>query len=231
MSTHGALVALDVAHRAFLLAVVLRVVTGTGELGHAMLLEQRPDLGGDLAHLPAIGGNGHIRELPVQRLPLGHQRLQASARICRLEQRPVLAATRSRELLPHGSFKVDHRAPRCQRTAILLGEDGAAAGIDEEVIRQPLGVFAAIAPFNFPLNLVAHKLAPAGREGRHPVALISQSGAFAIARRRIWQRSLLICGAILLLFTSFVGGCAGSTAGAPLPSVGTVQCSIRRASR
>jgi len=29
-------------------------------------------------------------------------------------------------------------------------EDGAAAGIDEEVVRQPLGVFAAICPFNFP---------------------------------------------------------------------------------
>lgn len=29
-------------------------------------------------------------------------------------------------------------------------EDGAATGIDEEVIRQPLGVFAAICPFNFP---------------------------------------------------------------------------------
>jgi malonate-semialdehyde dehydrogenase (acetylating) / methylmalonate-semialdehyde dehydrogenase len=30
-------------------------------------------------------------------------------------------------------------------------EDGAARNIDEEVIRQPLGVFAAVCPFNFPL--------------------------------------------------------------------------------
>ncbi|MCA9523175.1 MAG: aldehyde dehydrogenase family protein, partial [Myxococcales bacterium] len=29
-------------------------------------------------------------------------------------------------------------------------EDGAAAGIDEEVILQPLGVFTAICPYNFP---------------------------------------------------------------------------------
>lgn len=29
-------------------------------------------------------------------------------------------------------------------------EDGAASGIDEEVVRQPLGVFAAVCPFNFP---------------------------------------------------------------------------------
>jgi malonate-semialdehyde dehydrogenase (acetylating) / methylmalonate-semialdehyde dehydrogenase len=37
--------------------------------------------------------------------------------------------------------------------SLMMGyglEDGGAAGIDEEVIRQPLGVFAAICPFNFP---------------------------------------------------------------------------------
>ncbi len=41
----------------------------------------------------------------------------------------------------------------CGIPSLLMGqtlEDGAAAGIDEEVIRQPLGVFAAVAPFNFP---------------------------------------------------------------------------------
>jgi malonate-semialdehyde dehydrogenase (acetylating)/methylmalonate-semialdehyde dehydrogenase len=37
--------------------------------------------------------------------------------------------------------------------SLMMGynlEDGAAANIDEEVIRHPLGVFAAICPFNFP---------------------------------------------------------------------------------
>jgi malonate-semialdehyde dehydrogenase (acetylating)/methylmalonate-semialdehyde dehydrogenase len=37
--------------------------------------------------------------------------------------------------------------------SLMMGyglEDGAAAGIDEEVVRQPLGVFAAVCPFNFP---------------------------------------------------------------------------------
>ncbi len=41
----------------------------------------------------------------------------------------------------------------CGIPSLLMGyglEDGAARGIDEEVVRQPLGVFAAIAPFNFP---------------------------------------------------------------------------------
>jgi len=38
--------------------------------------------------------------------------------------------------------------------SLMMGyglEDGAAAGIDEEVVPQPLGVFAAVTPFNFPL--------------------------------------------------------------------------------
>ena len=38
--------------------------------------------------------------------------------------------------------------------SLMMGyglEDGAARGIDEEVVRQPLGVFAAVCPFNFPL--------------------------------------------------------------------------------
>ena len=42
----------------------------------------------------------------------------------------------------------------CGIPTLMMGyglEDGAARGIDEYMIRQPLGVFAAIVPFNFPL--------------------------------------------------------------------------------
>ncbi len=42
----------------------------------------------------------------------------------------------------------------CGIPSLLMGyglEDGAAKGIDEDVVRQPLGVFAAVCPFNFPL--------------------------------------------------------------------------------
>ena len=41
----------------------------------------------------------------------------------------------------------------CAITTMQMGynlEDGAASGIDEEAIRVPMGVFACIAPFNFP---------------------------------------------------------------------------------
>ena len=41
--------------------------------------------------------------------------------------------------------------------------DASSAGMGKFafVLRVPIGVVAAIWPFNFPLNLVAHKLAPA----------------------------------------------------------------------
>ena len=41
----------------------------------------------------------------------------------------------------------------CGIPSMMMGEfleDGAAPGIDEEFIRQPLGVFTAVVPFNFP---------------------------------------------------------------------------------
>jgi malonate-semialdehyde dehydrogenase (acetylating)/methylmalonate-semialdehyde dehydrogenase len=44
----------------------------------------------------------------------------------------------------------------CGIPSMMMGyglEDGAARGIDEEVIFQPLGVFAAITPFNFPFMI------------------------------------------------------------------------------
>lgn len=44
----------------------------------------------------------------------------------------------------------------CGIPTLMMGyglEDGAAKGIDEDVIFQPIGVFAAIAPFNFPFMI------------------------------------------------------------------------------
>ncbi len=44
----------------------------------------------------------------------------------------------------------------CGIPSMMMGyglEDGAARGIDEEVVYQPLGVFAAITPFNFPFMI------------------------------------------------------------------------------
>ena len=49
---------------------------------------------------------------------------------------------------------IEHLEVAAGMPSLMMGynlEDGAAPGIDEEMIRQPLGVFACIAPFNFPM--------------------------------------------------------------------------------
>ncbi|MCC6831223.1 MAG: aldehyde dehydrogenase family protein [Thermoleophilia bacterium] len=48
-------------------------------------------------------------------------------------------------------------------TGEMVPMHGTAAGEGKlaYVVREPIGVIGAIAPFNFPLNLVAHKVAPA----------------------------------------------------------------------
>jgi acyl-CoA reductase-like NAD-dependent aldehyde dehydrogenase len=49
----------------------------------------------------------------------------------------------------------------------LVPMDASAAGANKlaYIIREPIGVVGAISPFNFPLNLVSHKLAPAVAAG------------------------------------------------------------------
>jgi acyl-CoA reductase-like NAD-dependent aldehyde dehydrogenase len=44
---------------------------------------------------------------------------------------------------------------------VPMDASAAGAGRMAVILREPIGVVGAISPFNFPLNLVAHKLAPA----------------------------------------------------------------------
>ena len=51
---------------------------------------------------------------------------------------------------------IDNTETACGIPSLMMGyglEDGAARGIDEEVVYQPLGVCAAITPFNFPFMI------------------------------------------------------------------------------
>lgn len=52
-------------------------------------------------------------------------------------------------------------------TGEMVPMDASAAGVGKlgYVMRVPIGVVAAISPFNFPLNLVCHKIAPAVAAG------------------------------------------------------------------
>ena len=71
----------------------------------------------------------------------------AEAEIARAEQTFLFAAREALE--PAGSMILE------------LGASAAGKGHTGSARRFPLGVILAITPFNFPLNLVAHKVAPA----------------------------------------------------------------------
>jgi acyl-CoA reductase-like NAD-dependent aldehyde dehydrogenase len=74
--------------------------------------------------------------------------------------------------------------------------------------RRPVGVIAAISPFNFPLNLVAHKVAPALASGNTLVLKPASTTPLAAVKLcQILQEASLPAGAINLVVGS--GGTVG----------------------
>ncbi|HJO05372.1 MAG TPA: aldehyde dehydrogenase family protein [Acidobacteriota bacterium] len=113
-----------------------------------------------------------------------HARYEILMRAARLieERRQEFGETITREegkILPEGLLEAD----RCIQTITLSSEEAkrlggetipldAAPGNEMKfgfTIRVPVGVVVAIAPFNFPLNLVAHKVGPALAAGNSVV--------------------------------------------------------------
>jgi len=91
----------------------------------------------------------NLRVQPIFRLKtLFEENYEELARILTQEHGKVIDEAR-------GSVRrtIDNLEFACGIPSLLMGEtleDGAGPGIDEEAIRQPVGVFAAVAPFNFP---------------------------------------------------------------------------------
>ena len=70
-------------------------------------------------------------------------------------------------------------------------------------LRRPVGVIAAISPFNFPLNLVAHKVAPALAAGNTLVLKPATSTPLAAVKLcQVLQEAGLPAGAINLIVGS-----------------------------
>ena len=91
----------------------------------------------------------NIRVQPLYRLKaLFEDHYEEIARVLVQEHGKVIDEAR-------GSVRrtIDNIELACGIPSLLMCDsltDGAAAGIDEEAVREPLGVFAAVAPFNFP---------------------------------------------------------------------------------
>ncbi len=145
-----------------------------------------------------------------------HQRreiLFTTARLLREREQllaPVLAQEAGKPLRLARS-EVQRAADTCQFAAeeagrpadeaIDLGNTAAATGRYGIVRRFPRGLIAAITPFNFPLNLVVHKLAPAIAAGC-PVVLkpAPQAPLSAFHLAEILQESGLPAGGLSVLW-------------------------------
>lgn len=101
----------------------------------------------------------------------------------------ITEAARCARFMKDEAFPLDGYGPGTGRTAIVR--------------RYPIGVIAAITPFNFPLNLVAHKIAPAIAAGC-PLVLkpASQTPSTGAALVRIAHESGLPPGALSLVLLS-----------------------------
>jgi malonate-semialdehyde dehydrogenase (acetylating)/methylmalonate-semialdehyde dehydrogenase len=76
------------------------------------------------------------------------ENFETLARVCTMEHGKIIDESRGEIRRGIENVEVAAGIP-----SLMMGynlEDGAAEGIDEEVLRQPLGVFAAICPYNFP---------------------------------------------------------------------------------
>ena len=99
-------------------------------------------------------------------------------------------------------------AKRMHGETIALDAVAAGEGYFGFYTRRPVGVIAAISPFNFPINLVAHKLAPAIASGNTIVLKPASSTPLtAVKLCQIIQEAGLPAGALNLVVGS--GGTVG----------------------
>lgn len=126
----------------------------------------------------------HARAQVLERAAVAvGERLDELARLIAVESGKPLrtAAVEARRCVDTFTFAA---AEARRLSGELLPMEGSASGSGKLgfALRVPIGVVAAITPFNFPLNLVAHKLAPAIAAGC-PVVLkpASQTPLTALA--------------------------------------------------
>jgi acyl-CoA reductase-like NAD-dependent aldehyde dehydrogenase len=115
------------------------------------------------------------------------ERVETFARIIATESAKPIKTARVEAQRAVSTFTFAALAAR-SLTGEMVPMDASAAGEGKLAftLRVPIGVVGAISPFNFPLNLVAHKLAPAIAAGC-PVVLkpASQTPLSAIALARL----------------------------------------------
>lgn len=134
--------------------VIAEVAAGTAD-------DVRRAVAGALRHLPPPPAAERAAVLERAAALVADRHESFARTICLEAGKPITQAR------AEASRCVDTLTYSAVEARTLAGEvvpmEGSAAGAGKlaVVLREPVGVIGAIAPFNFPLNLVAHKVAPA----------------------------------------------------------------------
>ncbi|MFN8110285.1 MAG: aldehyde dehydrogenase family protein [Thermoleophilia bacterium] len=109
--------------------------------------------------MPSAGERAEILDETVRRIRAAREDF---ARVIALEAGKPIATARGEvdrclDTLTHSAIQ----ARTLTGEMVPMGVTAAGRGAIGMVLREPIGVVGAISPFNFPLNLVAHKLGPA----------------------------------------------------------------------
>jgi len=137
------------------------------------------------------------------------ERLEEAARIIAMEAGKPIKTARGEVIRTIQTYKfAAEEAKRIHGETIPLDAAIGGEGRLAYTVREPIGVIGAITPFNFPMNLVAHKVGPAIAAG-NTIALkpASQTPLSALFLAEIAQEAGLPAGALNVVTGS--GGTIG----------------------
>ncbi|HXQ36555.1 MAG TPA: aldehyde dehydrogenase family protein, partial [Anaerolineales bacterium] len=148
-------------------------------------------------------------EILLKAAALLHERADDMAKTIAAEAGKALKFARAEVDRAVSTFTIaSEEAKRLHGETIPLDAVPAGEGYVGFWTRRPVGVIAAISPFNFPLNLVAHKVAPALASGNTIVLKPASTTPLAAVKLcQILQEAGLPAGAINLVVGS--GGTVG----------------------
>lgn len=138
-----------------------------------------------------------------------NERLEEAARIIALEAGKPIKTARGEVIRTIQTYKfAAEEAKRIHGETIPLDAALGGEGRIAYTVREPLGVIGAITPFNFPMNLVAHKVGPAIASGNAIVLKpASQTPLSALFLAEVAEQAGLPAGALNVITGS------GSTIG------------------
>jgi len=147
-----------------------------------------------MAKMPA-----HQRSFILEKLSrLLEERAEEAAVIIALEAAKPIATARGEVARTIQTYKIAaEEAKRIHGETIPLDAAPGGEGRVGYTVREPLGVIGAITPFNFPMNLVAHKVGPAIASGNTIVLKpASQTPMSSLFLAELLQEAGLPAGAL-----------------------------------